>query len=64
MVDMNTDSPSIAKYAKEELAIHSQALFNCKPEVVTGALYDSKQNEFTIEEVKQLIHQFMQRKVK
>jgi hypothetical protein len=52
------------KYAKEELMAHAQALFACKSEVVAGALCDKEQADYTIDETKQIIQQFMQRKVK
>lgn len=52
------------RYAKVELMAHAQALFACKPEVVAGALCDKEQVDYSIDEAKQIIQQFIQRKVK
>lgn len=51
------------KYPKEELVQNAQALFLVKPEVLAGAFYLSDPTEMTIQEAKQLLDQFLKRKV-
>ncbi|AYO30805.1 hypothetical protein D2962_09455 [Biomaibacter acetigenes] len=51
------------KYSREELLENAEALFNCKPEVIAGALHGNKQREFTVDEMKKLINDFLKRKV-
>lgn len=54
----------IATYGAEELLGYAQELFGVKPEVLKGALHGSKGKEsYTIEGVKTLIQQFLNRKV-
>ncbi|MGO4269012.1 hypothetical protein AB4Z22_04045 [Paenibacillus sp. TAF58] len=50
-------------YAKEELMTYSQELFACTPEVLCGALHGKTETAFTIDEAKQFIQNFLQRKV-
>lgn len=52
------------KYPLNELLEHSGALFNCAREVVVGALHDSKEQEYTVDEVKALIDKFLSKEVK
>lgn len=52
-----------AFYTKEELMTHSQELFACTPEVLIGALHGKTETAFTIDETKQFIQNFLQRKV-
>lgn len=51
------------KYPLEELLENSEALFQCKPEVIAGALFGNEQKEFTIQELQDLIDKFLKRKV-
>lgn len=53
----------VPKYPKEELVQNAQALFLVKPEVLQGALFLSDSIEMTVQEAKQLLDQFLKRKV-
>lgn len=50
-------------YSKEELMANSRELFACTPEVLAGAWHGSAESGFTIEGTKELIQNFLQRKV-
>lgn len=52
------------KYHRDELVAHSVSLFGVQPEVIAGALHDSDQTDFTIDEMRDMIDQFLMRKVK
>ena len=52
------------RYSREELLANAEALFSVKPEVLAGALHGNERKELTIEEAKQLVDQFLKRKVK
>ncbi|TMV48106.1 hypothetical protein FE783_19325 [Paenibacillus mesophilus] len=51
------------EYTREELLAGAETLFAVKPEVVTGALFGSAKETYSIEEMERLIRQFQQRKV-
>lgn len=51
------------KYPLADLAANSDTLFQCRPEVVAGAVCGNSQNEFTVAELRQLINNFLNRKV-
>lgn len=55
---------SAAKYAGEELAASSAALFGVPPEVLAGALHGVDKEELTVAEAKRFVNQFLDRKVK
>jgi hypothetical protein len=55
--------PAEPKYLLEELTAHSDALFGCRPEAVTGAVHGKSKNEYTVAEMRQLINNFLNRKV-
>ncbi|NPV90112.1 MAG: hypothetical protein HPY50_04960 [Firmicutes bacterium] len=50
-------------YPVEELKQHSKVLFGVNPEVMAGALHSSDKKEFAVEELRELIKTFLQRKV-
>lgn len=52
-----------ASYTRDELLLNAEALFAVKPEVVTGALFGSVRETYTIQETERLIRQFQTRKV-
>jgi hypothetical protein len=57
-------TPSVEpKYTLAELTAYSDALFGCRPEVVAGAVHGKQQNEYTVVEMRQLINNFLNRKV-
>ncbi len=51
------------KYPKEELLSNVEALFNVKKEVLIAAMYGGEQQEYTVDEAKALINDFMNRSV-
>lgn len=51
------------KYEREELLANADALFGVKREVIVGALHENTQTEFTVDEMRKLIDQFLKRKV-
>jgi hypothetical protein len=51
------------RYSVAELTQHSQILFGCQPEVVTGAIYGAHQSLYTVAELQELINKFLSRKV-
>lgn len=51
------------KYSLAELTAYSHELFQCRPEVVAGAVQGKTQNEYSVEELRQLINNFLNRKV-
>lgn len=58
-----TPVQAVPKYPKEELVRNARALFNVQPEVLQGALYSFDSTEMTVQEAKQLLDQFLKRKV-
>jgi len=52
-----------ATYARDELIAHAAALFQAKPEAVAGALHASDKHQFTIDEARRLVGQFLKGKV-
>ncbi|NPV52215.1 MAG: hypothetical protein HPY71_01675 [Firmicutes bacterium] len=48
-----------SRYPREELISNAQAIFGVAPEVVTGALYGSKVQELTVNEVRKAIDAFL-----
>jgi len=52
-----------SKYPREEFMANAEAIFGVKPEVVAGALYGQVQDEFTVDEMRKLIEQFLKRRV-
>jgi hypothetical protein len=64
MAEKKEKDPSPApKYPLDELLSYSETIFNCKPEVIRGAIAGTKQQEFTIDEMKKLIGSFTNRRV-
>ena len=53
----------VERYPLDELLTNCQQLFGCSPEVVHGAVFGSKQEMFTVDELKQLIDKFKKQKV-
>lgn len=51
------------KYDRESLVEDSFAIFGYYPEVVVGALHGDTRQEFTVDEVKSKIQNFVNRKV-
>lgn len=58
------ESTTESRYPVEELTAHAEALFNVRPEVLSGALYGTGQLGMTIDEAKKAIDLFMKRKVR
>lgn len=52
-----------AVYSRDELIYHAVELFQARPEVVTGALHSAGKNEFTVDEARRLVGQFLKGKV-
>lgn len=52
-----------AAYGRDELVRNAEALFRAKPEAVAGALHDADQTNFTVDEARRLVGQFLKRKV-
>ncbi|GIP54424.1 hypothetical protein [Paenibacillus vini] len=50
-------------YSLNELAENSQSILGVKPEVLTGAVHGTTQESFDVQEAKQLVQQFLKRKV-
>lgn len=50
-------------YPLAELLASSEALFGCKPEIVRGALHGDKRTDFTVDEVKKAIDNYLKRRV-
>ncbi len=53
----------VAKYDKDELMGNAKALFRVNPEVAAGAFQGLDQLQYTVDEAKRLIGQFLKRKV-
>jgi hypothetical protein len=51
------------KYPIGELIAQSKAIFGVNPEVVVGAVYQGRADEYSVDEVKGLIKAFLERKV-
>ncbi|WP_276355408.1 hypothetical protein [Cohnella caldifontis] len=51
------------KYGRELLVGQAEALFGVKPETAAGALHDRHGAEFTLDEARSFVSQFMKRKV-
>lgn len=51
------------EYQLEDLTANADALFGCRPEVLAGAVRGKNQNEYTVAEMRQLINNFLNRKV-
>ncbi|HEX3046208.1 MAG TPA: hypothetical protein VHY08_15740 [Bacillota bacterium] len=63
-MDTKKHTPAVEpKYSLAELTAYSNELFQCRPEVVAGAVRGKLQNEYTVEELRQLINKFLNRKV-
>lgn len=56
-------SKTVPKYSKEEFLANAEAILGVKPEIIAGTLHDNNKKEFTIEEIKKLIDNFLKRKV-
>ncbi|MEQ4486405.1 hypothetical protein [Cohnella silvisoli] len=54
------DSPRLQR---DELMAHAQVLFGIQPEVVAGALHESDQGEWTVDQARSLVDKFLKRKV-
>ena len=52
-----------SKYPKEELIASAYAIFGVMPEVVAGALHGNEVQELSLDEAKQAIKEFLERKV-
>ncbi|QTH41736.1 hypothetical protein J4772_30090 [Cohnella sp. LGH] len=52
-----------AVYSRDELIHHAVELFQAKPEAVIGALHSAGKNEFTVDEARRLVGQFLKGKV-
>jgi hypothetical protein len=63
MFGKKSTDPENPKYSLEELMSYSDSLFKCRPEVVAGAVHGRNQNEYSVEELRQLINNFLNRKV-
>lgn len=51
------------KYSREELQANVEALFGVKKEVLVAAMSQDKRTEYSVDEAKALIKNFMKRKV-
>lgn len=51
-------------YSRDELISFSKEIFGVNPEVVEGALSGVPKKDFTIQEVKNYINQFLKRRVR
>jgi len=51
-----------SKYPRQELINNARAIFGHAPEVVAGALHRNEAQELTLDEVKQSINEFLERK--
>lgn len=60
--DRVSESPA-PKYPREELLGNAEALFNCRPEVIAGALHGNDKAEFTVQEMQKMIDDFLKRRV-
>lgn len=49
-------------YSRAELKQLAQTLFGVKPEVVDGALHGDGRNELTVDDARQRINQFLNRR--
>ncbi|RCX22605.1 hypothetical protein DFP94_101185 [Fontibacillus phaseoli] len=59
----SSKSKTTPVYSLNELAENSQSLLGVKSEVLTGALHGAHQESFGVQEAKQLVQQFLKRKV-
>ncbi|NLW89989.1 MAG: hypothetical protein GXY34_00085 [Syntrophomonadaceae bacterium] len=59
--DVPAEEP--CKYPREELLANTEALFNCKPEVLLAALTGDARTVYTVAEASGLIDNFNQRSV-
>lgn len=62
-IKSKTAPESTPVYSLNELAENSQSLLGVKPEVLTGAVHGTTQDSFGVQEAKQLVQQFLKRKV-
>ncbi len=51
------------KYPKDELLANAETLFGVKPEVIAGAVHGNAQAEFTLDEMRKLVNDFLKRRV-
>ncbi|MFB9277399.1 hypothetical protein [Cohnella cellulosilytica] len=58
----NRKSPE-AVYSRDELIHHAPQLFQVRPEAAAGALNSAGKNEFTVDEARRLVGQFLKGKV-
>ncbi|XID92496.1 hypothetical protein ACF3MZ_29210 [Paenibacillaceae bacterium WGS1546] len=63
MASKKTAVREAAAYDRDELVRNAEALFRAKPEAVAGALHDAGQTNFTVDEARRLVGQFLKRKV-
>ena len=63
MTSKKNIDPVEPKYQLEDLTANADALFQCRPEVLAGAVRGKDQNEYTVAEMRQLINNFLNRKV-
>lgn len=63
MVEKKPTGPMEPKYQLAELAARVDVLFNCRPEVVAGAVCGSNQTEYTVAEMREYISKFLNKKV-
>lgn len=52
-----------SKYPRQELIANAKAIFGVMPEVVAGALHGNDAQELTLDETKQALKEFQERKV-
>lgn len=58
--DVQKDGP---KYSREDLLANAGSIFNCKPEVMAGALHGISETEFSLDQMKKIIDRFLQKGV-
>lgn len=51
------------KYSVSEMCEHSQELFGIYPEIICGAMLGKENEEHTIDEMKEIIDNFMKKEV-
>jgi hypothetical protein len=59
-----TTAAAAEQYPIEDLIAQSHAVFGVKPEVVRGAIVGQTKNEFTVDELKQLITKYQRKVIK
>ncbi|WP_136604667.1 hypothetical protein [Paenibacillus dokdonensis] len=62
--EKKVETSTKSKYPLEELTANAEALFSVHREVMVGALHGVTVNEMSVAEAKNLVKQFLEKKVK